>query len=90
MITKITNWFLAGLLVSVLWHADAQARQGSGSGHQSSHSGLLGNSEADAYGQGAPLDTDTSTNGSFPLLMAVFPVIKAHVTQQTPREMSVH
>ncbi len=27
MITRITNWLLAGLLVLVLWHADAQAQQ---------------------------------------------------------------
>ncbi len=27
MITRITNWFLAGLLVLVLWHADTQAQQ---------------------------------------------------------------
>lgn len=55
-----------------------------GSGHQSSYSGFDGNSEADAGGQSAPLATSTGADGGLLVLMAVFPVIKAHVSRGFP------
>ena len=55
-----------------------------GSGHQSSHLGLDGDSEVDGRGRNAPLNSRIGAEGGLIALMASIPVIKAHVARGFP------